>query len=447
MQFTNMTRAIRQMVWFVSAFFTKYKHIILASFFLAALGGVLAIGILPRLPKPKAVQYIGLVGRFNLSQIPPEVESKLGVGLTTINERQEPSPGIASRWEILEGGKVYRFYLQPGLRWSNGQELHSEDIILAIPSVSISHAPEYIEFRLPDVYAPFPAILSKPVVKDGFLTVGPYTLKDIQTEGQYLVKLVLDSPQDTIIYRFYTTQTAAITAFKAGEIDRLVELPERPSISDWPNVTLKQTTDLDKFVAIFFNFDDPIVGKKNKEMRQALAYAINDKTAGQNRALSPISPKSWAYNKAVKSYDFDLVRAKSLFVKATEGNKDTVKLELSVTPELLSLADTIKVDWEALGASVEIKVVSSALSEYQTLMTSEEIPTDPDQYALWHSTQETTNITHFKDEQVDKNLEDGRRTIDLEARRKIYLDFQRFLLEESPAIFLYYPQKYELIRI
>ena len=447
MQFTNMTRAIRQMVWFVSAFFTKYKHIILASFFLAALGGVLAIGILPRLPKPKAVQYIGLVGRFNLSQIPSEVESKLGVGLTTINERQEPSPGIASRWEILEGGKVYRFYLQPGLRWSNGQELHSEDIILAIPSVSISHAPEYIEFRLPDVYAPFPAILSKPVVKDGFLTVGPYTLKDIQTEGQYLVKLVLDSPQDTIIYRFYTTQTAAITAFKAGEIDRLVELPERPSISDWPNVTLKQTTDLDKFVAIFFNFDDPIVGKKNKEMRQALAYAINDKTAGQNRALSPISPKSWAYNKAVKSYDFDLVRAKSLFVKATEGNKDTVKLELSVTPELLSLADTIKVDWEALGASVEIKVVSSALSEYQTLMTSEEIPTDPDQYALWHSTQETTNITHFKDEQVDKNLEDGRRTIDLEARRKIYLDFQRFLLEESPAIFLYYPQKYELIRI
>ena len=227
----------------------------------------------------------------------------------------------------------------------------------------------------------------------------------------------------------------------------MVELPERPSISDWPNVTLKQTTDLDKFVAIFFNFDDPIVGKKNKEMRQALAYAINDKTAGQNRALSPISPKSWAYNKAVKSYDFDLVRAKSLFVKATEGNKDTVKLELSVTPELLSLADTIKVDWEALGASVEIKVVSSALSEYQTLMTSEEIPTDPDQYALWHSTQETTNITHFKDEQVDKNLEDGRRTIDLEARRKIYLDFQRFLLEESPAIFLYYPQKYELIRI
>jgi peptide/nickel transport system substrate-binding protein len=123
-----------------------------------------------------------------------------------------------------------------------------------------------------------------------------------------------------------------------------------------------------------------------------------------------------------------------------------VKLELSVTPELLAFADIIKHDWEVLGVNVEVKVVSSRPEKYQALLTSMGIPVDPDQYALWHSTQETTNLTHFKDEQVDKNLEDGRRTIDTEARRKIYLDFQRFLLEEAPAIFLYHPVNFQLVR-
>lgn len=433
------------MVWFVSAFFAKYKHIVLASFFLAALGGIVALGILPRLPKPKPVNFVGMVGRFSLSQIPPEVETRLGLGLTTINERREAGPGLASRWEILEGGKLYRFYLRNDLTWSDGQPVRMEDINLSVPSVEISKTPEYLEFRLPDIFAPFPVILSKPIVKDGLLTIGSYTIKDIQTEGPYLVKLVLDSPQELITYHFYNTVTAAVTAFKVGEVDRLV-LPEEPSISDWPNVQVTEETDFDKVVAVFFNFNDPVVGKKNKDIRQALAYAVQDKTYGQVRALSPISPKSWAYNLAVKTYDFDLTRAKNLFEKGTSESGDKVRLELSVTPELLDLAETIKNNWTELGVEVEVKVVSSRPAEYQALLTSMDIPSDPDQYALWHSTQETTNMTHFKDEQVDKNLEDGRRTIDQEERRKIYLDFQRFLLEESPAIFLHHPIRYQLVR-
>ena len=48
-----------------------------------------------------------------------------------------------------------------------------------------------------------------------------------------------------------------------------------------------------------------------------------------------------------------------------------------------------------------------------------DIPEDPDQYSIWHSTQDATNITHYESPRIDKLLEDGRSEIDTESRRKI----------------------------
>jgi len=76
---------------------------------------------------------------------------------------------------------------------------------------------------------------------------------------------------------------------------------------------------------------------------------------------------------------------------------------------------------------------------------AQEIPPDPDQHALWHSTQ-PTNLTHYSDLKVDKLLEDGRQISDQARRREIYQDFQRFLVEDSPAIFLSHPVTYTITR-
>ncbi len=42
---------------------------------------------------------------------------------------QDPAPGVAERWEILESGAIYRFYLRPGVRWSNGDPLTAHDFV------------------------------------------------------------------------------------------------------------------------------------------------------------------------------------------------------------------------------------------------------------------------------------------------------------------------------
>src|SRR5499426_1366818 len=40
----------------------------------------------------------------------------------------ELSPMLAERWEVLEGGKAWRFYLRKGVQFHNGQEMTAEDV-------------------------------------------------------------------------------------------------------------------------------------------------------------------------------------------------------------------------------------------------------------------------------------------------------------------------------
>ena len=94
----------------------------------------------------------------------------------------------------------------------------------------------------------------------------------------------------------------------------------------------------------------------------------------------------------------------------------------------------------------KIKVENSVPTDYQALLVAQEIPPDPDQYPMWHSTQKETNITGYANPKIDKLLEDARKETDLENREVIYYDFQRYLVEEAPAIFLFHPVTYTVTR-
>jgi peptide/nickel transport system substrate-binding protein len=183
-----------------------------------------------------------------------------------------------------------------------------------------------------------------------------------------------------------------------------------------------------------------------KALRQALAYAL-EKNYGQSKALGPISPLSWAYSNEVKPYDYDFAKAKSLLKSITDTNKDfKPTLKLLTVSSLLNEAEAIKKSWEKLGIKVEIGSFSQAGDDFDVLLAIQQVPLDPDQYAIWHSTQ-SGNITHMRNARIDKLLEDGRKLQDIEERRKIYYDFQRFLVEELPVIFLYHPTAYDIERI
>lgn len=446
-------KKIRFYYWIISSLFKKHVLIIVVA---AALGAVTFTQwslIASYLPKPKPTHYVGRIGLYTLTTLPQDIQSLVSQGLTYVDQSGTPHPDLARDWKVIDDGKTYVFLLSEDATWQDGTPVTSADINYNLKEVTLEKPDDHtVVFKLEEPFSPFPNITSQPIfrrVNRSILQVinstkiigtGDYTITDIKLNGQYLEQISLSSPGETRTYRFYSTEKSALIAFQLGEIDIIEDITSIDAVKDWPNVTIDTALNFDRYATIFFNTKDPDLS--DKAIRQALTYAIPDKPSDEDRALSPISPQSWAYNPQVKPYDYSLQDAKQLL----EGKKTDIELELTTTPTFVHLADTIKASWEQLGFTVHVRVLNVPnTNQFQALLIGQQIPADPDQYLLWHSTQQT-NITGYQSAKVDKLLEDGRTQIDQQKRKQIYQDFQRFLVEDTPAAFLYHLTSHTITR-
>lgn len=439
-----MLKTARRYYWLTQVFIKKHAKIIFrsAAIILSILTSIIIFA--RYLPTPKDTIKIGRVGKYTLSTIPEDLKSQVGEGLVSINDNGEVIGALAKSWEILEDGKKYIFNLDPEKVWHDGSPLQSEDITYNFSDVEVTKGEGTITYILKEPFAPFLMAMNAPVLKDNTLGTKETRLVDYNLiSGGTLQSLTLETPQARLIYKFYPTENSALTAYKLGEVNMLDTLSAVPMdlASDQSSTIIPR--DGDKITALFINNSDTILSSKTT--RQGLAYAIPDKSFGKTRAISPIASSSWAYNDLVKDYSYDEARAKTLFTQDIK-NPAEIKIELKTMLPYLDIAESIASSWRlVLGISVEVKVVSNVSNDYQIILADFTPPKDPDQYTLWHSTQ-PTNFTKYSNLKVDKLLEDGRRTLDQKLRSELYSDFQRFLLEDSPAIFLFETEKFAISR-
>lgn len=440
-----MFKTIRRYYWVTQSFLARHSKIIIRTTGIV-LSVILIYFIFARyIPTPKHTTRIGRVGKYTYETFPVDIQSMISKGLVTISSTGKISPGLAKSWDIRDDGKTYVFTLDNTMFWHDGTPLTPADITYNFKDVEVMAGENTITYKLKEPFSPFLTAVSRPILKKSKLGTGEYRLIKTELYSGVLQSLTLESQNDRLIYKFYPTETSSITAFKLGEIDSVEKLSLISSASAFdPSTitTIDDNTDNQQSV-LFFNNNDVIL--TSKPARQALAYAIKDKEFGKERSISPIDKSSWAYNNLVKTYDYDAERAKTLFAQDIKDPKSQ-KLELKTMLQYLDIAESIASSWrETLGIQVDVKVVSSVTSDYQILLADFTPPIDPDQYSIWHSTQ-ATNFTHFSNLKIDKLLEDGRRTSDQKLRKEIYQDFQRFLLEDCPAVFLFKSNSYSLSR-
>lgn len=434
-----MRRKFRLFLWFFKAFLKKYFKVIIfgstigiAVFFFYSRFGYL-------IPRSKKTTRIGLVGRFSPQNLPLSILGKISRGLVRINPDGSVMPDLTENWEVEEDGRVYIFHLKKDLSWQDGTPLKAGDINLQLEGVELEPKNDFtLKFKLKEPFSPFPTTLNQPVFKRGFLGVSKYKVTSIKSSGNFVRSMKLEN-DEVLVFKFYPTEKAAIIGFKLGEVDELRNISEIDEFENWPRIRIASQLKRDQFVAVFFNLKNESLATKS--FRQALAYSIK-KPVDKSRALGPFNPDSWTYNSQVKPYDYNLDKAKELL---TESKIEEIEIELTTTFSQLYFAEEIKKSWEQLGVKTIIRVISTLPEDFQAFLASQEIPPDPDQYTLWHSTQRT-NITGYNDPRVDKLLEEGRKTLDEEKRKAIYLDFQRFLVEDTPAAFLFHPNVYTIYR-
>ncbi len=418
-------------------------------------GGVILIVILATLQlKFNLLRFqssirIGLIGTYQEYDLPEEVTGLLSASLVEAGSDGRIKPNLVAGWDVNNDATIFRFKLRDNLKWSDNTFIKAADLGFGIPNTEISYPDERtIQFNLKESYSPLPSLLVKPVFKKGTLVgIGPYRVSGIEKSRIFITKLTLrpESPDLPIIYiRFYPSEKVAVAGFSLGEVQVLLGLSKPELLSQNPLVNVRQKIDYSKIVTIFFQTADAVLG--NRSLRQSLAYSA-PKIADGEVANNPYPPGSWVYNAEAKKYLSDTKNAQAALERAKSQLSDdklSSELILTATPNLEEVGEAIAESWKNLGFDIKLRIESGIPQNFQALLITQSIPVDPDQYFLWHATQTKTNLTRYNSKRVDKDLEDGRKTITEEDRKAKYFDFQKTLLEDAPAVFLYFP-KYNIV--
>lgn len=437
----------RYYIWLTKAYLKKWKKTILTSLLL---GGVaffcflffLNFYLFPLLEKK--VQKIGYFGAYTVQTIPNKILDDISYGLTKVESSGAIKPGAAYKWQVKSDGKEYVFFLRKGQFFHNKKSLTSENLNLNFKEVKKKIIDDYtVSFMLKNPYSPFLVTATKPIFNGNFLGLGEYKLKKIELNSAFVKMMILEKVDNPIykkIIYFYPTQDALKTAFALGEVDKIIGVSndeiQNTNLQNWKNALVDEYIDYDELIAVFYNNSDSSLS--NKKARQALDYALPSNFKYGERAYSPISPKSIYFSKSPNYGISDISISKTLLSSAKELTDK--EIEISTTDEFKQLAQEIKTNWEKIGVKSKIKIVSEIPRDFQVFIYPIKIPIDPDQYTLWHSDQ-INNIIKYKNLRIDKLLEDGRSAVDFEKRLSIYSDFQKYLIDDVPASFLYFPKK------
>lgn len=272
---------------------------------------------------------------------------------------------------------------------------------------------------------------------------------------------------ETVIHKFVTDQTVIYTQLKTGEIDILGTQGIDPARYEETKKIKHVDTFLWRSTAteyLLFNCNRPCFN--DKLVRQALIMAIDwDKILktvhyGINeRHLSYLSPKHWAYNTDLTNPGYNPKKAAELLDAAgwkmgSDGirEKDGVKLaftKFSTTTgnKGREMAQLIaQQNLKAIGVDAGIKNLTPAVmwGEYFTegqfdacfvadpLM----LGTDPDQSGLFIKFSGITGC-YKGNEELSKLWYEGGRTLDREERKMIYHRIQEVLADESGLVPLF----------
>lgn len=448
----------RFLIWLIKAYLKKWGKFIVFSFFVG-----LAIFFLLVKYSPVLLSFIpfekkivtGIAGSYERETIPQEILQKVSHGLTKVDQQGTVRPDLAKSWEIQDDGKTYIFHLKNNIKFSDGTPFTSHLVNYDFTDVSVHRPDDYtIIYTLQDAYAPFLITVARPILHKGYIGTGEYTINNIELNGDFIESLQLLSTKSrftTETYIFYPSSDALKIAFTLGEITRATGLTDttikNASLDTFPNIEKAKRVNYNQLVTVFYNTKDPLLS--DKRVRNGLSYALPDVFPMGERAYHPYSPKTKYYNTEYATKRQDLEHAKLLLDTSLEQASSSAlpELELKTLTKYKKTAQLIADTWKQVGVVIKVQEVETIPDDFQMYLGDFNVPKDPDQYTLWHSRQiGSRNITKFDNKRIDKLLEDGRTQINADERLRIYLDFQKYLIDETPASFLYFPYEYEFMR-
>ncbi|NDV22534.1 peptide-binding protein [Desulfovibrio sp. JC022] len=322
-----------------------------------------------RFREPSIAEPLCLISTLSSDSASHSVASKIFVSPLKYNKDIELVPYAAESFEVLEGGKLFKFKLREDIRWFDGQPLTAEDVeftyqLMIDPNTPTAYAGDFknvkefkrtgkytFEVRYDKVFARSlitwaSDILPKHVLEGEDLNTtkyrrnpvgaGPYKLKE-WVSGR---RLVLEANEDyfegrpyidELVYRIIPDLSTQFLELKSGSLDTMGLTPQQYSFQtqggNWDRDFQKFKYLSFSYDYLGFNMESPFF--KDVRVRRAINYAIDKEEIVKGvllgmgyPAMGPYKPGTWVYNDKLKPYGYQPEKAKQLLKEAGWWDSD-----------------------------------------------------------------------------------------------------------------------------
>lgn len=287
--------------------------------------------------------------------------------LIDLDRNLEPIPGLAARWEVLDGGRTYLLHLDPRANFSDGVPLRASDVIFTINKILDEDSMQFAEgfagldreqtravdertvritFRQPRadlLYRLNLGVMPEHVYATSefqkiteVIGTGPYVLKRRERDRSILLERRDDywrtKPHiQSVVFRPITENAVAWKAVMRGDVDvSRIDNDLWARVKDDPDVQRKiefHSTYQFQYNAFVWNLADPLLS--DARVRRALAMSFDRRSVIQNLyhgearpVTGPFTPDHWANNPEVTPIELNAEAAAGLLSAAGWQDSD-----------------------------------------------------------------------------------------------------------------------------
>lgn len=396
----------------------------------------------------------------------------------------ETYAGLAKSWDVSDDNLEYTFHLNEGVKFHNGDDCTAEDVVYTFERARNSSVLESTIANLEKVEAVDPntvkmtmskanvewlitlsmnalVILDKDAIdadpdKGTMVGTGPYVFTEWMP-GDYVLVTRNDNyfgelpKSKEIMYKRVPEASARVIALQTGEVDVCLEVPaiEATHVSDAKNCQLVQLAST-KTMYAGLNVSGVNKDVLDVRVRQAFNYATDPETLilamteGYGQPAHGVIPSNvWGYYDGVKTYTYDVEKAKQLLAEA--GHPDGIDITLTYkASNSAGLFEVLQDMWGKAGIRLTLSTDDGTVASEQLRANTYDIyasqisMTALGEYLMefWHSSS-SANRTKTAEPELDAMIEEVQTISDPTERKAKFAEISQYLTDYAAMIPFY----------
>ena len=405
-----------------------------------------------------------------------------------INDEGEEILMLATEYSVSEDGLTWTFQLREGVTFQNGDPLTAQDVVYSyercfdnaymqekVEAIDSVTAPDdsTVEMHLKYQFSPLmEKIAAIGIVSQSFAEAnmddqgllgfnacgtGAYSVKEAIPDVSITLEAYSgywggEAPIKTLNFEQITDETTAVTAFEAGEID-VMSIPS----ANWAQISESGQYNTDSRPSnhvVYLIFNTEAAPFDNRELRQAIAYAINREDiiavaadGLADPATSLATSYMLGYTEDHMTYEYDPEKAKELLAEAGYpdgldiGSMKTMsgsyfeKVMQVVQSQLAEIGITSTIE----GMDGNSLVEDCITGNFTLADMGQNLSLDYDFLKTYFNEEYINglNMARVSDSQIQELFEQGASTTDREERLAIYQEIEDLTQELCAYVPLY----------